>query len=823
MNTTPNRRSHEDGGNGSGNVGGSGSHSHSSALKYPHDDHGTFSSVGKVTASARHEYHAPYDMGQDARMPKIMPRNESSRDVDRRSPLLPNMLFRVSSSSNESHSDHVVGSESRLEWRDPKDSDKDIKVENRDIITEPRELHQSGKGDKNVKHESRVDDSKDAKHERDTFPEHKGDIKLDKEGFNGSSSHLNWKDSKEHHGKQYPDAPGGNVDPWHSSRSNVHGPTDSAKEASNVEDRDFAEAREAVGENKVDLKGDDKFKDKDRKRKEVKHRDWGEREKERGDRRNNLQLDNSSGENKELVREDRESERWGSEKKDPVKDKEKLNDRAKDYVKREAWNGAEKEASHSEKEPMDISGRSAEQENLTLEQKKQKDHDSWKNTDRSTRDRKKERDADIEAERPDKRSRYHEKESEEGGIDDEGSTEREIEAFNSGIQQRRRMLRPRGSPQMGNREPRFRSRTQDIEGSQGKLSFHVQQELLFGKADVSCVVYKIGGCMQELLKLWKEFQSSQADKTCESPQNGPTLEIRISAEHVTATNRQVRGGQLWGTDIYTVDSDLVAVLMHTGYCRPTASPPPSAAQELRATVRVLPPQDCYVSTLRNNVRSRAWGAAIGCSYRVERCCIVKKGGGIIDLEPCLTHSSTLEPTLAPVAVERTMTTRAAASNALRQQRFVREVTIQFNLCMEPWLKYSISAVADKGLKKPLFTSSRLKKGEVLYLETHSRRLQQRLRHLEQRVGDLIPTRILANGERSVVDGECTVVDVFRWARCKRPLPQKLMLSIGIPLPLDHVEVLEENLEWDDIAWSQTGVWIAGKEYNLARAHFLSPN
>ena len=34
------------------------------------------------------------------------------------------------------------------------------------------------------------------------------------------------------------------------------------------------------------------------------------------------------------------------------------------------------------------------------------------------------------------------------------------------------------------------------------------------------------------------------------------------------------------------------VLMHTGYCRPTASPPPTAIQELRATIRVLPPQDC---------------------------------------------------------------------------------------------------------------------------------------------------------------------------------------------------------------------------------------
>ncbi|KAK2456315.1 zinc finger CCCH domain protein [Trifolium repens] len=100
------------------------------------------------------------------------------------------------------------------------------------------------------------------------------------------------------------------------------------------------------------------------------------------------------------------------------------------------------------------------------------------------------------------------------------------------------------------------------------------------------------------------------------------------------------------------------VLMHTGYCRPTTSPPPAAAiQELCATIRVLPPKDWYISTLRNNVRSHAGGAAIGCSYRNERCCIVKKGGETIDLEPCLTYTSTIEPTLAPVAVERTMTTR----------------------------------------------------------------------------------------------------------------------------------------------------------------------
>lgn len=48
--------------------------------------------------------------------------------------------------------------------------------------------------------------------------------------------------------------------------------------------------------------------------------------------------------------------------------------------------------------------------------------------------------------------------------------------------------------------------------------------------------------MQDLMKLWKEFESSMADKSSATAsfQNGPTLEIRIPAEHVIATNRQVK-------------------------------------------------------------------------------------------------------------------------------------------------------------------------------------------------------------------------------------------------------------------------------------------
>lgn len=46
--------------------------------------------------------------------------------------------------------------------------------------------------------------------------------------------------------------------------------------------------------------------------------------------------------------------------------------------------------------------------------------------------------------------------------------------------------------------------------------------------------------MQELIRLWKEYEVSQTEKNGESSNSGPTLEIRIPAEHVTATNRQVR-------------------------------------------------------------------------------------------------------------------------------------------------------------------------------------------------------------------------------------------------------------------------------------------
>ncbi|XP_047082703.1 uncharacterized protein LOC124693270 isoform X2 [Lolium rigidum] len=780
--------------------------SHSTPAKRPLDESSLYSSPsGKVIQPGSNDFHGSFE--HDGRFSKVQ--RVESRDDNRSS-----LTHRLPVGSSN-FVDHSTSSDSRLEAkqnkdaRDTKADDREAKADARDVHSDTRIEFQGNKVETDVKTSNRAD-ANELRADRRVHADFLGDVKSDKDSHPTGTSNLAWKDNKDHRGKRYAEQPDDAV--WRFPRPGLQGTDETLKAPAPVEERNSKDAHESTGENKIEPKSEDKFRDKDRRKKDEKHRDFSARDTDRNDRRTGTQLAGGSVERREIQRDDRDAEKWDRERKDPQKDKES-NDREKDSAKKDSFVAVDKEVATLEKTASDGPFKPAEHENTAAEMKTLKD-DTWKSHDRDPKDKKREKDVDT-GDRHDQRSKYNDKESDDAGP--EGDTEKDKDTF--GSIQRRRMARSKGGSQASQREPRLRSKMRDGEGSQGK-------------SEVYAIVYKAGECMQELLKSWKEFEATPDARNAENQQNVPTLEIRIPAEFVTSTNRQVKGAQLWGTDVYTNDSDLVAVLMHTGYCSPTSSPPPSAIQELRATVRVLPPQDSYTSTLRNNVRSRAWGAGIGCSFRIERCCIVKKGGGTIDLEPRLSHTSAVEPTLAPVAVERSMTTRAAASNALRQQRFVREVTIQYNLCNEPWLKYSISIVADKGLKKSLYTSARLKKGEVIYLETHFNRYELCFSGEKTRSGgsssDLEPEKHQnsshhhsQNGDRATAEHELR--DVFRWSRCKKAMPEIAMRSIGIPLPTEQVEVLQDNLEWEDVQWSQTGVWVSGKEYPLARVHFLSSN
>lgn len=437
--STP-KRSHEDG-------------SHSSPLKRPFEETGGFSGLsGKLAAPVGNDFHIPFEPGQDGRNAKLQ--RLEPREMDKRSSL----LHRVSSSPGSSL-DHAIASENRSELRNPKEP-RDAKTEIRETRGEIKELYSDArmdpplsKADNEVRGDSRGDE-KEFRSEKGSYNDFKGDAKFERDNYAGVSPHTNWRESKEHHrGKRYLESSMDNLDSWRVARHGLQNTVEVAN--SRAEEWDPSEAIEAVGENKVEMKGEEKPRDKDRKRKDEKYREFGERDKDRNDRRNNIQLGEGSNGRKE------ETERWDRERKDAQRDREH-NEKEKDTGKRESPSTNEKESWHHPKESTDGSARTIEQEVTTLEPKRHKE-DSWKASDRDIKERKRERDVDF-GDRHDQRGKSYDKELDDGSVCGEDLIERDREAFGNTIQQRRRMLRTRGTPQTPNREPRFRSRSQDYEG-----------------------------------------------------------------------------------------------------------------------------------------------------------------------------------------------------------------------------------------------------------------------------------------------------------------------------------------------------------------------
>jgi len=379
------------------------------------------------------DHHVPREIGQDSRVAKTF--RVEGRDADRRSPL--HSVYRMPLSSNDSQADQPIGTDNRIESRDLKD--------NRDIRSE-----------KDVRLESQGDDSnKGTRHERDSHNETKGDIKTDKVTFGLVSSPLNWKDSKDFRGKRYGDSLGGSLDSRHMSHGNT--PTEVGKENPTAKERDSLEAHETGCENKIDSKSEDRFKDRK------------DKEKERSDRRNSTQVNNNMGVNKESAKEDQEAEKLEKEKNDIPKNREI----SKEHMKRESWNGVEKEVSYNEKEVGDGSVKIPKHETVLPEQKKHKDVDRGKTVDGETRDMRKERDNDLEGDRPDKRFKS-EKQSEDGFAGEEETGEKESEDHSCNVQHRKRIQRSRASPLVANLEARFGPLAQDNEGYFLPLPFHLR-------------------------------------------------------------------------------------------------------------------------------------------------------------------------------------------------------------------------------------------------------------------------------------------------------------------------------------------------------------
>lgn len=298
---------------------------------------------------------------------------------------------------------------------------------------------------------------------------------------------------------------------------------------------------------------------------------------------------------------------------------------------------------------------------------------------------------------------------------------------------------------------------------------------------------------------YKDLESARIiEEYYQAPNKQCVIEVVILPDSLSKNNRRVKSRQIWGDVIYTPDSDIVAVLMHLGYYASNLAQPPPNVVEVRALIRVLPPQDSYSSKARF-VKSRSWSSSNEtCSYKVERCWLITRTGSTVELQPCMEEIPAPLPTLQPAGSDRQISTRSTSVGG--KSKAAVEVSVQFNLCNEPWLKYSLAAIADRGLKPSQWTSARLHK-EVLFLETNSERYQ-------------LSCNLGTNDSGNLKES-------FTFARCMKPLPLRLIQKAGIPLPESYLVVVASDLAWEDLAWGANSLHVNGKEYQLKRLHFMA--
>ena len=281
------------------------------------------------------------------------------------------------------------------------------------------------------------------------------------------------------------------------------------------------------------------------------------------------------------------------------------------------------------------------------------------------------------------------------------------------------------------------------------------------------------------------------------------VEVRIPSEHMVNKNLAVKATQLWGTDVYTDESDVVAVLMHTGFFNSAVSEPPPILAEVQVFLRILPAQATYQSSLRNSVTSRNWhGEYDGLSYAVERCVAISQSSGEHELKGNL-EGEQIYPTVIPVITERVVKTRSTAASS-EKKRVVQEVTLLYSLSNEPWYKYSMSAIADRGLDRSYWTSARLNT-EVLYLESHDTRYEI--------------AKVVSEEEEEADPADPPTEAFFRFA--KVPIMAKEdVAEAGVPLPDQKLVVLQERLPWHAFLWSPQGVAVGEDAFPVVRMLFM---
>ncbi|KAF9173048.1 hypothetical protein BGX20_004235 [Mortierella sp. AD010] len=287
------------------------------------------------------------------------------------------------------------------------------------------------------------------------------------------------------------------------------------------------------------------------------------------------------------------------------------------------------------------------------------------------------------------------------------------------------------------------------------------------------------------------------------------LEVRVASPYLTYDNVKVKRRELWGTEIYTDDSDIVAMLIHGGFfipptslnsgeqdsIQPTNQQHNFAAEpikhicpayDLAITLRVMPKLLKYQGSIRHRIKSRTWKTGHdGVSLKIEAIRKLCPGealnrGRSQSKRRMKEYNQERLRVLANIHDETT--------ESLQNERAMRTATFEFTHQGDPCFKYSPELVMDRhdGLSRK-WTSWRLKK-EVMILENDEERYEISLQH---HAGT--DARRFDQYRFAVISPRTSLSS---WSKANYPLS-----------PTSLSEVLYEDLDWQDFEWVERGVVI----------------
>lgn len=253
--------------------------------------------------------------------------------------------------------------------------------------------------------------------------------------------------------------------------------------------------------------------------------------------------------------------------------------------------------------------------------------------------------------------------------------------------------------------------------------------------------------------------------------------IHIPSDHLTPCAPTVRARQLWGSDEYTDDSDIVAVLLHSGRLPLDSTRLDFLSVRIRVDrhiCRVSPP---FQGVLRNGIASRSWGS-------------VYEGGRLCIMDVSVVRGECVS---AQVREPRWMGLPGGLPGlACGRGRRVGESVVGFDLSNRPCLRYELRHVASVGGRQPVV---RLEE-EVLQVEGLGIRY-----------------------ELSLAKGKVTFAKVKSDA-----ILGEMFAAVGVgkgvscPAKGDDVAVIAQ-VPWEELCWDASGVCVQGKHYALKKVAF----